>query len=520
MKLLIKHIGQNNLIYMPVDPDCDGFTGAALFINYLHNLFPSFVENKICYNFPNGKHHGIELDRIPGGTKLVVAIDSSSNDFAEHEILTNNGIDIISIDHHIADFESTNACIINNQLCDYPNKSLSGVGMAYKFCSMIDELLSIQTANNYLDLVALGEIADCMNLKDFETKHLVFKGLRQINNPFFQTMIEKNSFSLKGEITPFGIAFYIAPYVNAVIRVGSQEEKLLLFESMLDFKGNELISSTKRGCKGQEETRVEQACRNCLNIKKKQTVLRDNSLEIIERIIEEENLLDNKVIIVQVDKPIEKTLTGLIANQIMGKYKKPVMILTKNEDDIWSGSVRSPIDNFKKMVENTGYIIEAAGHEQAFGLSIHESSIPAFLKSLNGYLEDEDFSPCYLVDFVYDEQSDIRGNDLLKISDTNCLWAQDKDIALVLIKNIRVNKDNLFLMSPDKNPTLKITLPNGVSLIRFKSSNEEYKKLYSDLGCITISVIGSVEKNVWNGNINLQIIVKDYSIENKQEYYF
>lgn len=505
---------------MPVDPDCDGFTGAALFINYLHSLFPSFVENKICYNFPEGKHHGIELDRLPERTKLVVAIDSSSNDFAEHEVLADHGIDIVCIDHHQVESESTDACIINNQLCDYPTKSLSGVGMAYKFCSMIDKLLGIKTANNYLDLVSLGEIADCMSLKDFETKHLVFKGLTQVNNPFFQTMVEKNSFSLKGEITPFGVAFYIAPYVNAVIRVGSQEEKLLLFESMLDFKGNELIPSTKRGCKGQEETRVEQACRNCLNIKKKQTTLRDNSLEIIERIIEEESLLENKVIIAQVREPIEKNLTGLIANQIMGKYGRPVMILTKSDDDIWSGSVRSPIDGFKEMLEETGLVIEAAGHSQAFGTSILEETIPELLNTLNEKLKDEDFSPCYLVDFVYDGQSDIREYELLKISDTNNLWAQDKDIALILVKNIHVNKDNLFLMSPDKNPTLKITLPNGISLIKFKSSNEEYEKLYSDLGCVTISVIGSVEKNIWNGNINPQIIVKDYSIENKQEYYF
>ena len=46
----------------------------------------------------------------------------------------------------------------------------------------------------------------------------------------------KNEYSLKGNITPFGVAFYIAPYINATTRCGTQEEKLLLFESMLDFK--------------------------------------------------------------------------------------------------------------------------------------------------------------------------------------------------------------------------------------------------------------------------------------------
>ena len=57
-------------------------------------------------------------------------------------------------------------------------------------------------------------------------------------------------------------------------------------------------------------------------------------------------------------------------------------------------------------------------------------------------------------------------------------------------------------MSPDKKPTLKITLSNNLSLIKFGSSQEEYEKLYSDLGCVTINIVGTCNLNVWNGNIN------------------
>ena len=63
-------------------------------------------------------------------------------------------------------------------------------------------------------------------------------------------MIERNAYSLKDEITPIGVAFYIAPYVNATVRMGSPEEKRLMFESMLTYKAFEQIDSTKRGCKG------------------------------------------------------------------------------------------------------------------------------------------------------------------------------------------------------------------------------------------------------------------------------
>ena len=98
---------------------------------------------------------------------------------------------MLVIDHHEADIISENACIINNQLCDYPTKSLSGVGMVYKFCSYIDSLLDVDYADQFLDLVALGMVADMMDLRDYETKHLITRGLENIRNPYFKGMIDK-----------------------------------------------------------------------------------------------------------------------------------------------------------------------------------------------------------------------------------------------------------------------------------------------------------------------------------------
>ena len=83
---------------------------------------------------------------------------------------------------------------------------------------------------------------------------------------------------------------------------------------MLEFRAYELIPSTKRGCKGQLETRVEQAARTCKNIKSRQTKTRDTSLDIIKENIKKNNLLNNPILIIQLDNPIEENLTGLIAN--------------------------------------------------------------------------------------------------------------------------------------------------------------------------------------------------------------
>lgn len=373
-KLLVSHIAQGSKVLVIIDSDCDGYCSSAILINYLNNLFPAFVQNNISYKPHSGKQHGIVMEMIPDDVKLVIAPDSASSDYEQHEKLAKQGIDILILDHHEAPEVSQYACVINNQLCNYANKALCGGAIVYKFCCYIDELMGTDYAQNYLDLVALSLVADMMDLREYETKHLVNLGLKQITNPYFKGMTIKNEYSLGGKVTPFGVAFYIAPYVNAVTRSGTIDEKIVLFESMLEFKAYEMIPSIKRGHKpGEMETRVEQACRNCTNIKNRQTKTRDASLEIIEQLIEEQNLLDNKVLLIKLGEAQRTTLGGLIANQLMSIYQRPVLILNKTEHDIldeqgkvvdteiwWEGSGRGPnvpgLEDCKAFYESSNLI--------------------------------------------------------------------------------------------------------------------------------------------------------------------
>lgn len=527
-KMLIRHISQNDKVLIQVDSDCDGYTSAALLINYLYCLFPSFVNNNISYRVHMGKQHGIIPDTIPEDVRLVIAPDSSSNDYEAHEYLNLSGVDVLVIDHHEADHISKYACVINNQLCDYPTKSLSGVAMVWKFCCYIDMLLKTDHAQKFLDLVALGLVADMMDVRDFETRRLIDKGLQQIRNPYFRGAIDKDQFHFTNEITPIGVAFYIAPLINATTRVGTQEEKLMLFESMLDFRGYELVPSTKRGCKGQAETRVEQACRNCTNIKSRQTKIRDNSLEKIEQIIVNQNLLSNKILIVQLDDLItDRNLTGLIANQLMSEYQRPVLILNRieNEDGTitWEGSGRgydkSRLKDFRGFLENNKYVMYAEGHANAFGIGIKDEDISAFIASTNSALYGFDFTPIYNVDFIY-KSDELTPDEVIDIAGMKSLWGQGVEEAEIAVEGIKVHKDNIRILSPDKNPTLKIMLPNGINFMKFRSSEEEYDKLYSELGYVTINIVGECERNIWNNKISPQVMIKDYEIVDRANYYF
>lgn len=524
---LVLAIRGNKRAHVVVDADCDGFTSASVLLSYLHELFPSYVEERVSYSLHPGKQHGIVFEELPDDLEFLIVPDAGSNDVAQAQELKERGIITLVLDHHESDIENNAAIVINNQTCDYPNKSLSGVGIVYKFCSYLDSLLGIAQADKFLDLVATGIIGDVMDLRNYETKRLIEKGLAQINNPFLKAMVEKQSYSLGDEITPIGIAFYVVPYINGVIRSGSQEEKLLVFEAMLDYKGNENIPSTKRGCKGQFEARAEQAVRTSTNVKKKQDQSRNELAELLKETIAAKGLLNNKILAIQLDPALEinKNLTGLIANQLMGKYQRPVMLLSRveREEPSWEGSCRgcngSALEDFRQFLLDSSLVEYSRGHAQAFGAGVLDKNFDELMRYANEKLANVSFEPCYKVDFIF-QGGEFQGENVVEIADLKGLWGQGIAESYVAIENVRVNSDNITLMSPDKHPTLKITLPNGVSLIKFKSSQEEYETLKSEHGCITLTIVGKCAKNEWNGIITPQILIDEYEVENKQEYYF
>lgn len=537
VKMLAKHIGNNDKIYIQVDSDCDGFTSAALLINYLNRLFPSYTQTKVFYGMHLGKQHGILEEYIPEfisqDYKLIIAPDSSSNNYEVHQQLHEKGIDVLVIDHHEAEKVSEYACVINNQLCDYPTKSLSGVGMVYKFCSHFDQMMNTDWANYYLDLVAVGVIADMMDIRDFETKEVINQGLANVNNPFIKEMVKVQNFSISraGGLCPFAVSFYIAPQINGTIRMGTPKEKMLLFESMLEFAAYRQIPSTKRGCKGQLETCVEQACRNCTNIKRNQAKSIDSSLEVIENIIRDKSLEDNKIIAVKLASgAINQNLTGLIANQLMAKYQHPFLILTEQQDEegniIYMGSGRgyetSTFNDFKSFVKESGYATLAEGHPNAFGAAIPKENFNDFIQYSNEILKDCSFTPCQKVDFIWDAINFNKDN-IIDIAKLQTIWGQELSEPVVAIENIKVTKDNLSYMGKGgRCPSFKITLPNGVSLIKFKITDEEFNSLLPqyDSGSKTITVIGTCAINEWNGTISPQIKITDYEITGETKYYF
>ena len=525
---LIQHIAAGSHALVIVDCDCDGFTSAALLINYLHDLVPSWVESNLKWWVHEGKQHGLNdcMDYINSHTfNLVLIPDAGSNDYEAHVALKKKDIDTIILDHHLADKISDDAIVINNQLSDYPNKELSGVGVVWQFCRYIDEKMQTNYADYYLDLVALGLTGDMMSLTSIETKHLITKGFEpeNIHNPYIYEMWQKNKFKLGEHITSIDAAFYIVPMINAVQRSGEIEEKELLFKSMLKHEAFEMIPSNKRGhAPGELERLVDQAVRMSTNVKNRQTREQDKMMEELESLMLSLGLLNHKVILFTLDdKKLNRNIAGLIANKIANKYQRPCCILLKVENT-YQGSARgyeaTGVTNFKTICEAAG-AEWCQGHENAFGMCLAEDQIERFLIETDAALANISAEPIYYVDYIYNGV-DVKADDVLTIANLSHLWGKDFDEAIVAIENLKITKDMITIYRKTGN-TLKISLPNKISLMKFNATDEECFELENFEGAyLSLNIVGSCNQNEWMGNIAPQIFITDYEIIGSGKYLF
>ena len=520
---ILKALVWQEKVYVQVDSDCDGYTSAALLLNYCHRIAPSVVENNWYYALHTQKIHGIDMDRATEGDySLIIAPDSSSNEKIKHINLANQNCDIIVIDHHEASgTQDDPALIVNNQLCNYPNKFLSGVGVVYKVCQCMDIIADTEYSIEFLDLVALGLLGDMMDMRQLETRYFITEGLENVTNPFFKYLADKNEYSMKGEFNPHTVSWYIAPFINAVTRVGNYYDKQLVFESMLEWKAGELIQSDKRGAiAGTEELRVIQAIRHASNVKRHQDEDKKKLIETMEEKISQFNLLQEPLLIIQNkgindDDPI-RGITGLVANALMAKYNKPTLILNEitNEETgeiVWSGSGRgyatSNVHNWRDYIANCGDAIFAEGHPFAFGVAFSPDGLARFKERIRKDFGTAKFEMSYDVDFIWTMQDEFD-NKVLEIGEYANIWGQGVPEPLVVIEHIKI-KDDVKLNLLAKG-TLRLDLgPHKTSCIKFGSSAEEYESLLGK----TITLVGTCAINEWKDNRNPQIQIKDYFIE-------
>ena len=391
------------------DYDVDGVTSVTLIYLYLRSLGAD-----IGYYIPSRSKEGyglsaLALDKLSeDGYSLIITVDTGITANDEAEYAKSLGMELVITDHHECHETLPEACAVVNPHrpdCPYSFKELAGVGVVFKLacayemyrCPELDATACAERiCREYIDLVAIGTVADVMPLID-ENRIIVKKGLEAINNTKrcgLCALIDAAANSSNGikpavgervsvkkkKITAGYIGFALAPRINAAGRISTAEKavELLLCED-----------------KARAEEMALELCEINLRRQKEENSIAEEAYKIID---ETHDFEMDRVIVLENDS-WQQGIIGIVASRITEKYGLPSILISfdgatrgySSLDDVGKGSGRSikgmnlvdALDHCKDMLVRFG------GHELAAGLSVMRCNIDEFRKRINDYAREQ-----------------------------------------------------------------------------------------------------------------------------------
>ena len=528
VQCFIKHYEQRHKIIVMPDSDCDGYTSSAMLYLYIKALDEDYPVEYVMHQRP--KTHGLSSKdvSIPDDTKLFIIADAGTNDAQECNALIKQGIDVIILDHHDSNYqeeseeenyqtaENNNAIVVNNQLSDkYSNKDLSGAGITYRFLQALDEALWVDGAEDMLDLCCVGNVADVMDMRNPETRFFVNQGIKSFNNKFLKALVKAQEFSMNGDLTVHNIAWYISPIINAITRIGTLEERELLFRAMIE--QDEIFAYNKRGVGLVDENIYDRAARIAKNAKSRQDKQRDKVFNELKDAAD----LNDKIVILE-SKSAESGLVGLSAMKLADTIKRPVIILKKIQKDgetLLSGSCRnfdnSPIPDFKELILKTNAFEFCSGHGNAAGLAIKPENIDTAKENFANLLRDVDFNIPIPCDFVIDID-DLTIDFICEINSHGWIWGTGVKEPVVAIEGITIKRSDIHVQG--KNFDSVAFMVDDIKFVQFKmAENDELLAWVSswdgeDTDEITLNVVGEVGISEYKGVCTPQVTIKESMI--------
>lgn len=522
VNLLNKHITRDSPIFLVVDSDVDGYSSAAIIYSFIKDINPGA---DIQYYIHPEKEHGVVPSEVPFGTALVIVPDAGSNQFEEFQELEGRGVDSLILDHHLVDmaYESDRVVVVNNQLSEkFPNKSLSGAGMVYKFIQAYSKTYG-GDADKYVDLAMLGILSDMMLITELDNNFIIKKGLNNINNKMFKALLKKQSYSVSSVNNPtiIDIVFYVTPVINGTIRMGSMQEKAQLFEAFTNNTSTELISREWRG-EFIEETLYDKVARESYNIKEKQNRITLKTMDRICDAIDKDRLDQNQVIVYRTSKSdindVPKSLTGLVAMKILQKYNRPTLILRPVQDNgkwYYRGSGRGKkaegFLSFKEFLNNSNIVEYAQGHDMAFGIGIEETKIDALVEYANSTLSTVDFGTDTVeVDYIFNNEN-LNNMMLFEFAKHIALYGNGIPQPMFAFELI-LQPSNFAIIGKNKD-TVKISY-GGINFLKFKSTEWVENVNYAmQFPIIKTTILGRAQLNEFNGRTSTQIIIDNLNMQ-------
>ncbi len=502
IQLIHDSILLNKKIIIFGDYDVDGVTASALMVQVLRR-YDANVNQYIPNRFNEG--YGLTMGALQAVLRLkpdlIITVDCGVRSPNEVDYARKEGVDVVITDHH-QPFDSlpkANAIICPKQPDDdYPFKELAGVGIAYKLSQGLLQQYPIPSvqADNWIDLVAVGTIADLAPLID-ENRTLVRKGLRSIRlakRPGLLALANVSGTNIH-EIKAEDIGFRIGPRLNAAGRLGSAD---LAFQILI-------AETTKQA--GEIALLLDQ------KNKERQGITKEIQAQV-EKLYDPEI---NEWMIFYWDKEFNEGVVGLAASRLVERYYRPAIIGVQ-KGDVVRASCRSipELDITYALDECKDLLLKHGGHKMAAGLTVEMKNIEPFTEKFAEICERElikvemrNERPLAreIKAEVQVELIDLHP-DLLKYFNDLEPVGMGNPMPLLIARGVECKNIRRIGKTGDH---LKMTVSDGkinFNAVAFRFG-EYFEQIHS---APTIDILFSYDLNIYNGRKSLQLKIKDIDL--------
>lgn len=488
------------------DYDADGVTSTSLLYSYLRDSLGADV----MFYIPTrtGEGYGMNkgaVDKIHSqGITLIITVDNGISAREEIDYANTLGIDTVITDHHMPSGAIPKAvAVVNAHQKDdkSPFKDFSGVGVAFKLVMAIEgEYADVDSLlENFSDIATLGTIGDIVPLVG-ENRTLVKNGLRHIQNSDrigINAMKQESGIAEK-EINSSNVAFTLVPRINAGGRLGSSEKSvnLLLTED--------------------EDEAVTIADKLGMDNRERQSIEKEILASIDEEVRRTPNIVNDKILVFA-GKGWHQGVVGIVASRIKDIYDKPTIIIGIDDDGVARGSGRS-VEGFSlcdAVFACSEHLTHYGGHPMAVGISLEKEKINDFRKAINAYCKDikMPYNILHIDCKLNPNQLDLSILDCLSYIEP-CGASNPSPIFGLYNMTVIATKE----IGNGKH--MRITLSRGqgqvpVYAVYFNHNFQSCSYRNGDI----VDVAVSLDRNIYNGQENLSVIIKDikYSQSNNEE---
>ena len=397
VSVIASSIRDNKHIRIIGDYDIDGICSIYILFKGL-KMCGADVDYEVPDRITDG--YGINENLIKqayeAGVEVIITCDNGIAAASQIDYANELGMTVVITDHHDVPYEETDngrryiipkaAAVVDPKQndCRYPFKMLCGAGIAYKFidCMVKEFQTGDSVMPELLQFAAIATVGDIVDLLD-ENRIIVKEGLKLIANTGnygLNALMAVTGVS-RESINAYHIGFVLGPCLNASGRLDSAKRALKM-----------LVTD--------DRAEAERHAGELKDLNEERKKLTSEAVDKAVDMVENSSLKDDKVLVIFLPD-CHESIAGIVAGRIREKYYKPVIVLTRGEQEA-KGSARSieSYNMFEKLSECKDLFTRFGGHPMAAGLSLPEENIPEFRRRINEHcnLSEEDLTETVWID--------------------------------------------------------------------------------------------------------------------------